>query len=489
MKTKLFIISLMILTLVSCSKEKEPEHKYGDTLTVYSFNDVHGSIVGDGSNFGLDQASYLIKNSDNYIPEMTMLLSSGDMYQGSGLSNLTDGRSMVEVMNAMNFDAMAIGNHEFDWGVDTLKNNIELSNFPVLSYDVYNKSNDKKVDWLDSYTVVEKGGYKIGVIGEIGKIESSIASNMIKDYYFSPNVKEINSIAKKLKQKENCSAVFLITHNGPNSGYEKLNNNYVDAIFGGHTHEVTSKTYNNIPYYQNGDKIKGITKFTINLKTHESEGELHKVTTKEIRETPKDEALTSIISKYQEETSPILNEVIGNLEGKLNSSDLGTLVTKVMFEYGVSKGIDKDKLISVHNKAGVRITSLGETNQTTTITYGQVYEAFPFDNDVRLVKVKGSYLTSVGTTNYVYGIKSTALLDPNTIYNVISISYLTENENGTLYNDGGGECLDTLPTYCRDIVKDYIKVQGTITKDSLQLNYPQSLSLHIEKQTIQQLLF
>ena len=105
-----------------------------------------------------------------------------------------------------------------------------------------------------------------------------------------------------------------------------------------------------------------------------------------------------------------------------------------MFEYGVSKGIDKDKLISVHNKAGVRITSLGETDQTTPITYGQVYEAFPFDNDVRLVKVKGSYLT-------------------------------------------------------RDIVKDYIKVQGTITKDSLQLNYPQSLSLHIEKQTIQQLLF
>lgn len=160
-----------------------------------------------------------------------------------------------------------------------------------------------------------------------------------------------------------------------------------------------------------------------------------------------------------------------------------------MFEYGVSKGIDKDKLISVHNKAGVRITSLGETDQTTPITYGQVYEAFPFDNDVRLVKVKGSYLTSVGTTNYVYGVKSTALLDPNTIYNVISISYLTENENGTLYNDGGGECLDTLPTYCRDIVKDYIKVQGTITKDSLQLNYPQSLSLHIEKQAIQQLLF
>ena len=45
MKTKLFIISLMILTLVSCSKEKEPEHNYGDTLTVYSFNDVHGSPV------------------------------------------------------------------------------------------------------------------------------------------------------------------------------------------------------------------------------------------------------------------------------------------------------------------------------------------------------------------------------------------------------------------------------------------------------------
>ena len=489
MKFKLLIVSLMLFTLASCGSEKEQEHNYGDTLTVYAFNDVHGSIVGDGTNLGLDQASYLIKNSDGYIPEMTMLLSSGDMYQGSGLSNLTNGQSMVDVMNNMKFDAMALGNHEFDWGIDVLKSNIKQSNFPILSYDVYNKSDDKKVDWVKPYTVVEKGGYKIGVIGEIGKIETSIASNMIKDYYFSPDVYEINSIAKTLKKKEKCDAIFLITHNGPNSGYEKLNSSYINAIFGGHTHEIVDKTYNNIPYYQNGDKIKGITKFTINLKTKEQAGEVHKFTTKEIKETPRDEALSNTISQYQEETNPILNEEIGVLKGKLNSSDLGTLVTKVMFEYAVSKGIDKNKLIAVHNKAGVRISSLGSNEEDTKLTYGQIYEAYPFDNDVRLVQVKGSYLNSVGTSNYVYGVKTTALLDSNATYNVISISYLTENENSTLYNEGGGECLDSTPTYCRDIVKNYIKTQGTITKESLQLNYPEALSLHIAKQNIQQLFF
>lgn len=466
MNKKILIIPIVLLSITGCTKEpSSTPNPYGTVLNVYSFNDVHGQVEGDDEYIGLDRAATYIKSQENYKEEMTLIMSAGDMYQGTGISNLTDGHVMVDVMNEMKFDVMTVGNHEFDWTIDTLKSNIERSDFPVISYDIYDKTTNEPVSWVDPYAIIEKGIYKIGVIGEIGGIESSIASTMITNIDFKPNVDEINNIAKELKDEKDCDVVFLLTHNGPSSSYRDLDENYVKAIFGGHTHDVVTNTmYGTIPYVQGGKNTKGISQVTYNFETESLEYSVKQFAKSELAEIERDSGITSIIAEYSKTTSPVLNEVVGKVDGQLNKRALGKLVTKAMYEYAIDKGVSSENLLAIHNDP--RVSTLGVIGEVTDVTYNQIYQAFPFDNDVRLVKIQGSLLRN-STGNHFYGVDFLGDLDSNTVYNVITISYYTENENGLFYNDGGGECLSETLVYCRDLIRDMFRSEGVISATDL----------------------
>ena len=98
-------------------------------IIIYSLNDFHGMIFPNESCCGISKIGEFIinqkKNNDCVI-----VLSAGDMFQGGSVSTLTKGEALVEAMNIIGFDAMTIGNHEFDWDIET-----------VLKYNDYNKDN------------------------------------------------------------------------------------------------------------------------------------------------------------------------------------------------------------------------------------------------------------------------------------------------------------------------------------------------------------
>lgn len=84
-------------------------------------------------------AAYLakmIQEERSQNPDGTLLLAAGDMFQGTPVSNLFKGQPIIDVMNFLKFDAMAVGNHEFDWGKDTYKRLITASGFPDLSANI-----------------------------------------------------------------------------------------------------------------------------------------------------------------------------------------------------------------------------------------------------------------------------------------------------------------------------------------------------------------
>ena len=95
------------------------------------------------------------------------LFSAGDMMQGTTMSNLVEGESIIEAFNLLGYDAAAIGNHEFDWGVEVLKERLEQADFPVLGANVYVKGTDRHPDWLLPFAVVERAGVRIGVVGAV----------------------------------------------------------------------------------------------------------------------------------------------------------------------------------------------------------------------------------------------------------------------------------------------------------------------------------
>ena len=97
---------------------------------------------------------------------------------------------LVDAMNYLDFDAFVIGNHEFDWGIEKIAqykdgdpSNGEAE-FSFLAANIVYKETGEKLPWTDDYVIVENNGYKVRIIGVIGKLESSIASEMVADYDF-----------------------------------------------------------------------------------------------------------------------------------------------------------------------------------------------------------------------------------------------------------------------------------------------------------------
>ncbi|MBO5837707.1 MAG: metallophosphoesterase, partial [Oscillospiraceae bacterium] len=122
----------------------------------YNLNDIHGKLDDADTHPGLDELStYLadVKQTDDH----TVLLSSGDMWQGSAESNLTKGLIMTDWMNQMGFSAMAMGNHEYDWGEAPIEENDKQAQFPFLAINIYDRETDQQVSYCESSVIVDLG--------------------------------------------------------------------------------------------------------------------------------------------------------------------------------------------------------------------------------------------------------------------------------------------------------------------------------------------
>src|SRR5665647_1830602 len=102
-------------------------------IDILSVNDFHGALLESGRNPGAAKLGALLRSEWAKNPYGAIFLSAGDMFQGSPDSNLLYGKTVVEVLNALHLDAMTLGNHEFDWGLDKLQARVTESTFPYVS--------------------------------------------------------------------------------------------------------------------------------------------------------------------------------------------------------------------------------------------------------------------------------------------------------------------------------------------------------------------
>ncbi|HYO45725.1 MAG TPA: 5'-nucleotidase C-terminal domain-containing protein, partial [Gemmatimonadota bacterium] len=141
-------------------------------LAVIATNDFHGALEpltptwADGDTIGgaATLAAYVLPVVARY-PGASLQIDGGDQMQGTVISNLTGGRATIDVLNALGIDAAAIGNHEFDWGVDTLKARMAQAEYPFLSANVFLKATGERPEWAVPYAWLERAGLKIAVIG------------------------------------------------------------------------------------------------------------------------------------------------------------------------------------------------------------------------------------------------------------------------------------------------------------------------------------
>ncbi len=455
MKQRLIIktaLSAAILaSLAGCATQPAPEWNVDTTykLTVLHTNDHHGRFWQNRyGEYGMAARKTLIDDLREEIQAeggSVLLLSGGDINTGVPESDLQDAEPDFKGMSKIGYDAMALGNHEFDNPLDVLFKQQEWASFPMLSANIYDKNTGKRL--FQPYAMFNKQGIKIAVIGLTTEDTAKLGNpEFIEQIDFRDPKEEAKNLIAELKETEYPDLIFAVTHMGHyengNRGINApgdvalaryLNEGDLDMIVGGHSQEPVCMEGPNVikksfkpgdecqPDQQNGayivqahewGKYVGRADYEfrngelsmvsydlipVNLKKKiKVDGQSQRVLIQE--EIEQDEAMLEFLRPYQEKGQGKLNVKIAESNGKLEGdrsvvryqqTNLGRLIATAHMERAKAD-------FAVMNSGGVR-----DSIAAGDITYKDVLTVQPFGNMVSYVDMTGKevldYLNVVAT--------------------------------------------------------------------------------------------
>lgn len=177
-----------------------------------------------------------------------LLFDAGDYSQGSPYFNFFNGRIEIDALNRMKYDAVTMGNHEFDNGIDTLAAIIQNLRVPLISSN-YDVTNSVIRDFAKPWIVIKKAGLKIGVMALNVNPESLILESNIRDVNYIDPVAKAQEISEYLKNKEKCDLIICLSHLGSDKDSKSVNDfeiarktKFIDVIIGGHSHTMLENT-------------------------------------------------------------------------------------------------------------------------------------------------------------------------------------------------------------------------------------------------------
>ena len=404
-------------------------------IIIYSLNDFHGMIFPNESCCGISKIGEFIinqKKNNDYV----IVLSAGDMFQGGSVSTLTKGEALVEAMNIIGFDAMTIGNHEFDWDIETVlkyndynKDNGELNCKFIISNIIY-KDSKEKPEWALPYITFIKDGLKFGVIGIIGEEqEKDILKMYVSKYEFTNEFESIKKYSKVLHCEEKCDIVILCAHTDTTNVNLDITNfcddEKVDVIINGHTHQAYYGEYTNndkcVPYVQSGSygKYLGYIKLEYDeINKRVVNCEVSNINTKTFNKN--NTMIDDALKKYQDYID-LSNTRYGTLNCNLEKNIVLDMITEKL-----KKEYHKD--ISIINTGGIRSVAF-PLNEGDVITYEDLFKMMPFENYIVTCKVSGKDLKNVLNLNGLCFSNINFDIVNDKVYDVVTIDFaLLANE-------------------------------------------------------------
>jgi len=225
---------------------------YSQDLVILHTNDTHSNIEpltsGRNKGFGGVQRRANFIDSLSKVHPNVLLLDAGDYNQGTPYYTLFKGELEVKLNNAMGYDATCLGNHEFDDGQSLLASRLKNANYVTLCAN-YDFRNTPLEGIVKPYTIINKGGKKIGIFGLLLDLNGYVNKKHRENLVYKDPVKTANKIARILKQRERCDLVIALTHIGFDADREdqlsdqtlaKYSKN-IDIIIGGHSHTFLQK--------------------------------------------------------------------------------------------------------------------------------------------------------------------------------------------------------------------------------------------------------
>lgn len=223
-------------------------------LIILQTSDVHSRIepINQKGDRNFNEGGFVRRATflDQFRKEHknVLLFDCGDISQGTPYYNMFRGEVEVKLMNVMKYDAMTIGNHEFDFDVDNMERIFKMADFPVVCAN-YNLDATVLKDVVKPYVILERFGLKIGVFGLGAKPEGLIQANKCEGVVYEDPIRISNEVAAELKEK-GCDLVVCLSHLGVQMDRNLVaKTRNIDVILGGHSHTFMKGPQN----YQNLD--------------------------------------------------------------------------------------------------------------------------------------------------------------------------------------------------------------------------------------------
>ena len=448
-------------------------------IDIYAINDLHGKLFDTDSQPGVDELTTYLKNA-HVTDDNVIVLSSGDMWQGTSESNLTHGNMMTEWMNEIGVVSMTLGNHEFDWNNSYIYENLEIASFPFLAINIYDTATDTRVTFATPSVVVERGGAKIGIIGAIGDCYSSVSQDKVTGIEF-----KVGSALTTLVKAESerlralgCDMIVYSIHDGLDSGegngpvsnstfsryYDTmLSNGYVDVVFEAHSHQryVCTDSYG-VYHLQGGGENSGISHVELSLNVITDKvnvGTAETVRSYTYSACSPDDIIDELYDKYKDEVAKG-EELLGYADGYVDGNVLRQVCADQYLKYGLELWGDEYDIVLGGGYIGIRSPYdlyAGE------VYYKDIYSLFPFDNALCLCTVKGYKLRSqfINSSNSNYFI-ATSDYGKNLTINDNDTYYIVIDTYSAFYSYNGCTIVDMLDEefYARDMIAEYIKDGG-----------------------------
>lgn len=401
----LFLFTLVLGAFSGCVPNVQKQTK--DIVVLYT-GDVHCAVEGKIGYDGL--AAY--KNS--FEDADVILVDTGDAIQGGPFGSFSEGENIIKLMNKVGYDAMALGNHEFDYGGPSrLKELQEIANFPFLSLNLTDTRTNTQP--FLPYTIIEKSGAKVAFVG-ISTPETLTSST--PTYFMDENnqfvydflgdetgeklYKAVQTTVDKARS-EGANYVIAMTHMGIEYSSEPftsssliVNTSGIDVVLDGHSHSVIecqrvkNKAGNIVLLTSTGSKLDNIGLLYIEKDGNLSTGLVSSY-------DKKDSEITQMIAEIKSDYSEMLNTQIGTLNNDLTAIDYEKELYLVrMMETNLG-----DFCADAYKQAGnadiafVNGGGIRTDLKAGTVTYGDMLNIHPFGNLLCKVKVKGSVISDV----------------------------------------------------------------------------------------------
>ncbi len=483
------------------------------TVTILHTNDMHGAFEGeklkggDGTTFefgGVANAMGTIARLKKEVGGNALTVDVGDFFVGSFASNRDQGKTMVAAMNVIGYDALALGNHDFDQGQDVLKARAAEAKFPFLAANLMEEATGKAPAWVKPYIVRQIAGVRFGVIGTTYPSSVIIKASGIKGLKFLSDVDAVKQVLPEVKPQ--ADLIVVVAHQGTDYIQSLAEVPGVDVIVSGHNHVSLQqpKVIGSTIVVQAGAKAQYVGRLDLKIDP----------TTKKILDyTKNNENVSAVSTKAQTppQVSDMIGQVVADARAAMNRP-IGETLTDLMRQYtfdgrttgeyplanlivdamlAANQAGDRPADLAIHNQGGIRADL-----PKGPITYGKLYEVVPMDNVLTALDMTGADIkavlevavscprvqTTVAGMSFTYdcskpsGSRVSNLkvrgepMDLQKVYRVETIDYLAGGGDGqTAFTKGknpvyGDPVVDVVAAYVTKHSPLNLKVEGRIVE-------------------------